>query len=89
MDNMNRTFIMKLVWGVFHNSESLWVRVLRSKYVKEHRLVPYPQAKQRDSILLKGISKVWLLVTQSVNWALGCGSKVLFWRDSWLKGMAL
>jgi hypothetical protein len=21
-----------------------------------------------------------------LNWALGCGSKVLFWRDSWLEG---
>jgi len=86
MDGMNRAFIMKLAWGVFQNSKSLWVRVLRSKYFKEQELIPYPQAKQRDSVLWKGICKVWPFVTQGVNWALGCGNKVLFWKDSWLEG---
>jgi hypothetical protein len=73
---------MKLAWGVFQNSERLWVRVLRSKYVKDQELISSPQAKQRDSVLWKGICKVWPSITQGVNWALGCGSKVLFWKDS-------
>jgi hypothetical protein len=58
---------------------------LRSKYVKDQELISSPQAKQRDSVLWKGICKVWPSITQGVNWALGCGSKVLFWKDSWLE----
>jgi hypothetical protein len=57
------------------------VWVLRSKYVKERELIPISQAKKRDSALWKGICKVWLFVTRGLNWALGCGSKVLFWKD--------
>ena len=42
MDGMNKAFIMKLALRVFQNSESLQVRVFRSKYVKEQELILYP-----------------------------------------------
>jgi hypothetical protein len=62
------------------------VRVLRSKYVKEQEFNPGFQDKKKDSALWKGICKVWPYVTQGLNWALGYGRKVLFWRESWLEG---
>ncbi|CAN1800035.1 Putative ribonuclease H protein At1g65750 [Linum perenne] len=39
---LNRAFIMKLVWGVLSRPEELWVKVLTSKYLKrtDHGSIP-------------------------------------------------
>ena len=49
---------MKLAWGVMFESDSLWVKVLRGKYIKSNERVPQVTAKQRDSSLWKVISDV-------------------------------
>jgi hypothetical protein len=42
---------MKLAWGVMFESDSVWVKVLRGKYIKSNERVLQVNAKQRDSSL--------------------------------------
>jgi hypothetical protein len=86
METMNKAFIMKLAWGIIQDSRSLWVRVLKAKYMKHLDQVDQVHAKGKDSSLWKEICKVWPQVTQGLNWARGSGRNVRFWRDSWLEG---
>ena len=58
MHHMNMSFVMKLAWGVMFESDSLWVKVLRGKYIKSNERVPQVTAKHRDSSLWKVISYV-------------------------------
>jgi hypothetical protein len=55
---MNMSFVMKLAWGVMFESDILWVKVLRGKYIKSNERVPQVTAKHRDSSLWKVISDV-------------------------------
>lgn len=59
MSQNNEAFLMKLGWGILTLPNALWVKVLRSKYMREKVGVPQPVAKSGDSPLWKGICKVW------------------------------
>lgn len=59
MSQNNEAFLMKLGWGIFTLPNALWVKVLRSKYMRKKVGVPQPVAKSSDSPLWKGIFKVW------------------------------
>uniref|UniRef100_A0A6N2KBG0 Reverse transcriptase zinc-binding domain-containing protein n=1 Tax=Salix viminalis TaxID=40686 RepID=A0A6N2KBG0_SALVM len=83
METMNKAFIMKLAWGVAQGN-SLWVRLLKEKYMKFNRGDDYPKAASRDSMLWKAICQVWQKVHQNISWNLGNGKKILFWKDCWL-----
>ncbi|EEF44146.1 conserved hypothetical protein [Ricinus communis] len=48
---------MKLGWGILTLPNALWVKVLRSKYMREEVGLSQPVAKSGDSPLWKGICK--------------------------------
>jgi hypothetical protein len=84
MHHMNMFFVIKLAWRVMFESDSLWVKVLRGKYIKSNKRVPQVNVKQRDSSLWKAISVVWNQVTKELCWSVNDGACVKFWRDGWL-----
>lgn len=84
MHHMNMSFVMKLAWGVMFESDSVWVKVLRGKYIKSNERVLQVNAKQRDSSLQKIISDVQNQVTKELCWSVNDGACVKFWRDGWL-----
>lgn len=46
----NKAFIMKLGWGIIHDSNSLWAgTVLRGKHSRIKDCIPHVQAKGKDS----------------------------------------
>jgi hypothetical protein len=45
---------MKLGWGILTLPNALWVKVLRSKYMREEVGLPQPVAKSGDSPLFFG-----------------------------------
>ncbi|KAJ6916919.1 hypothetical protein NC652_019353 [Populus alba x Populus x berolinensis] len=49
METMNKAFIMKLAWGIIQDSRSMWVRVLKAKYMKHLDQVDQVHAKGKDS----------------------------------------
>ncbi|XP_061336877.1 uncharacterized protein LOC133283957 [Gastrolobium bilobum] len=82
----NMAFIMKLGHRIMTDRNSLWVRVLRSKYKVEERLIPSISASANDSGLWKTIVKYWPQTLENSRIILGDGVHTPFWMDSWVPG---
>ncbi|CAA7048639.1 unnamed protein product [Microthlaspi erraticum] len=84
--DMNKALLAKIGWRLLHNVDSLWARVLRSKYkVKE----PHDQSW----LVTKGTwSSTWRsvalglreIVMPGLSWIVGDGKHVKFWMNRWL-----
>lgn len=85
MQSMNKAFVMKLGWGILHDSDSLWASVLRSKYIRTQEGTDQVHAKGRDSPLWKAICKVLPDVITGTAWSVRNGRNVKFWSDKWLE----
>ncbi|CAA7042519.1 unnamed protein product [Microthlaspi erraticum] len=88
---MNIALLAKVGWRVLHDNNSLWSRVLRSKYLI---------GDIHDTAWLKGKStwsSTWRSVALGIRdvilpghkWVLGDGLRVSFWTDKWLMGNLL
>ena len=55
----NLAFMAKLGWGLVHQRDELWVKVLRSKYGCGEDLIPSISLKQGCSNVWKGICAAW------------------------------
>ncbi|CAA7032614.1 unnamed protein product [Microthlaspi erraticum] len=84
--DMNRALLGKVGWRLLHDTESLWAKVLRSKYKVTDTYDP-------RWIVTKGTwSSTWRsiaiglrdVVIPGVSWVLGDGKMVRFWQDIWL-----
>jgi len=80
----NEAFLMKLGWGILSEPDSLWVAVLRSKYVKSDAVIPDLKAKGILKPLWKGIFGVWQKVLKGIKWVVGNGEIVRFWLNNWV-----
>ncbi|XP_010473926.1 PREDICTED: uncharacterized protein LOC104753360 [Camelina sativa] len=76
--DMNKALIAKVGWRLLHDKQSLWARVLRSKY--------------KVGVVKSNWSSTWRstgtglreVVCKGQNWVLGDGQRVKFWTDRWL-----
>ena len=74
---------MKLAWELINKPETLWVKVMRSKYRCGEEIIPKVRNIPKASNAWKGISQVWGRVKQNLIWRLENGQKVKFWKDHW------
>ncbi|KAK9181143.1 hypothetical protein WN944_024280 [Citrus x changshan-huyou] len=81
---MNKALHMKLAWGFISSPESLWVKVLRTKYGVANDTLPETLHTRYGSHLWKSIGTVWSEVLASRRWCLGNGDSVRFWWDLWV-----
>ncbi|CAI0414109.1 unnamed protein product [Linum tenue] len=87
---LNLAYLMKLGWQFLNNEESLWVRVLHGKYVKQNDDGSVTFRQQGASRLWKGIKDALPLVKQNTIWDIRDGRSVNFWKDHWISnGLAL
>ena len=75
---------MKLGWRFMTNPEALWVRILKSKYVKSNLIGNNLMVRLGCSNIWRGLCSVWELVQKGVSWNVGDGHYIRFWKDNWL-----
>ncbi|KAH9699945.1 putative ribonuclease H protein [Citrus sinensis] len=68
---MNQALLMKLSWGVISAKDSLWVRVLCTKYGVNNSKPPLSLPTRYGSHMWKAIGKIWLDTMFSVCWSVG------------------
>ncbi|GMP66454.1 hypothetical protein CsSME_00026814 [Camellia sinensis var. sinensis] len=80
--DQNLALLSKLGWKMLIGENSLWVDVLKNKYLGQQ---PFLIKKKGKSIsyIWKGILNTRELLVQGVCWKLGKGNKVRIWKDWW------
>lgn len=86
LEDQNKSFLMKIGFGLISKSEALQVRVLRSKYRWKEQLLD-SISRSQCSHLWRSLSKIWPLFRENLIWSLGNGSSVRCWKDAWIPGM--
>jgi ribonuclease HI len=81
---MNRACLMKLAWNLCYGKDSLWTRVIKSKYKKRGE---WCLSQKNSSPLWKGIAAVWELTSANSRWLIGDGKTAKFWEDKWLSNL--
>ncbi|CAN1188832.1 Putative ribonuclease H protein At1g65750 [Linum perenne] len=81
---LNRAFLMKLVWGVLSRPDELWVKVLASKYLKHTNTGWVPARKTGLSPVWREMLKVWNYVEDGLQWSIRDGKGTRFWLDKWV-----
>ncbi|MBA0686233.1 hypothetical protein Goari_013845 [Gossypium aridum] len=77
------SFFMKLAYQIVTKPDTLWVRVLRSKY-KMLDVCPLLVNRSNCSYVLRSISNVWDQFRKNLYWSLGNGRSVSFIQDVWI-----
>ena len=81
---INKALLMKLSWGVISDKDSLWVRVMCTKYRVNSSNPPLSLPTRCGTHLWKTIGKIWQDTTLSVCWSVGDGRRTWFWWDCWV-----
>lgn len=84
LDGMNKSFLMKVGWGILLSPSSLWSQVLSTKYGVDLSVLPTELPCRNGSHLWQSIGKVWTDVLSGVAWNIGDGTKAQFWLDRWV-----
>ncbi|CAN1852072.1 Putative ribonuclease H protein At1g65750 [Linum perenne] len=82
--DLNKAFIMKIVWGLINHPTDLWARILISKYLKQVEGGYALARKSGFSAIWRGIMKVWPHVTNGMHWSIKDGRNTRFWTDRWV-----
>ena len=78
---INLAYQAKLAWKILTNHNSLWVRLMRSKYLRQQNFF-LTQRKQGDSLVWKSILNCRNLIRQGLMWTIGDGKDIFFWQDN-------
>lgn len=82
MRSMNLALMMKLGWGTINQRDSLWARVLHSKYNCGNNFIPnIGFRKKKSSSTWEGSVKAWDNVNNKIAWNLGNCRNTNFWLD--------
>lgn len=84
---MNQSFMMKAAWKLCKEKDSLWARVVRSKYGCGGDLLPRIDQRKPGSRFWKGICEGWSLVEPNLCWRIRNGGSVNFWNHNWIPGV--
>ena len=81
---MNQALHIKLAWGIISSPNSLWVKVLTTKYRIDPLKLPHKLPTRYGSHLWKSLGHVWSEVLARRRWCLGDSQYVRFWWDLWV-----
>ena len=89
--DMNKALIAKVGWRLLRDSESLWARVLRSKYNvgSIHDLSWMGRRSNGSSTWSSVVLGIREVVMTGHSWAIGNGRDIKFWTDRWLSNQPL
>lgn len=79
----NISFLMKLAYQLVTDLDSLWVRILRSKY-KVDGIFPQSIYKSNSSYVWRSLSRIWERFMNNTYWSIGDGQTANFLYDCWI-----
>lgn len=74
---------LKLVWKLLKDDNSLWVKLVRKKYLKNDSLFTH-KVSVLASWQWKHLMRLRNMFCQGLRWQIGNGSDIRFWDDNWL-----
>nr|KYP67558.1 Putative ribonuclease H protein At1g65750 family [Cajanus cajan] len=97
LDSFNISMLAKWRWNFFHQSDSLWTQVLRSKYGGYASLLDEQHNSQashcsewwRDIKKSCGGEDELRWFDSTMRWKLGDEKEIRFWQDKWLGDQSL
>ncbi|MCH80116.1 RNA-directed DNA polymerase (Reverse transcriptase) [Trifolium medium] len=84
LHTMNRACTMKMGWQLRNGDDSLWCKILRSKYGRGSIDEGTLTIKPGDSHIWKGLVQTWDEFQNGERWIIGDGTQVSLWNDVWL-----
>nr|KYP45153.1 Putative ribonuclease H protein At1g65750 family [Cajanus cajan] len=94
LDTFNAALLAKWRWGLFQQPESMWARILLSKYgdtiMHNTRLRGSSDSMWWGDVLKasgEDTSDSWFM--DSLSWRLGMGDRIRFWSDAWAEAEPL
>ncbi|CAN1754317.1 Putative ribonuclease H protein At1g65750 [Linum perenne] len=81
---LNEAFLMKLIWGILKRPTELWVRVLKSKYLKQTSSGLQPRKSKKHSACWRGITRCWDKFRGGLQWGIRNGRNTNLWTERWL-----
>ena len=85
LEKRNKTLLMKWLWRFPRERQSLWYKVIRSKFgIHPNRWDSKVVERGSFRSLWKVISSVYRDFHQMVSFKIGQGNLVRFWEDSWV-----
>ncbi|CAN1841739.1 Putative ribonuclease H protein At1g65750 [Linum perenne] len=82
--DLNKAFLMKIVWGLLTHPTDLWAKVMIGKYLKKTPEGFVLARKSGFSAIWRGILKVWPNVVNGIQQSIGDGRSTRFWTDRWV-----
>ncbi|CAL1401039.1 unnamed protein product [Linum trigynum] len=82
---MNEAFMIKIEWRLLTEKDSLWVQVIRGKYLRKTEAGWVPRVTGRLSNLWRGVIRVLHYIPEGSMWNINSGMQTLFWTDRWLQ----
>jgi len=88
---INKALVSKVGWRLINDRNSLWARILRSKYrVGELNDRTWVEKKRPCSSTWRSVvAGLREVVSRGSRWVVGNGRDILFWSDNWLSHEAL
>ncbi|KAH9665427.1 putative ribonuclease H protein [Citrus sinensis] len=84
LEVMNHALLMKISWGIISNSNTLWVRVLCSKYVLDPCNLPSFLPDKQGSCIWSAIRKTWDATIYGARWVVCNSARIQLWLDCWV-----
>ena len=85
----NIALLAKLNWRMYHERDSLWLKVLLNKYCTQARKNARDSDKLHCSVNWKAIKQGFPVFMKGIGWNVGNNSKLKFWSDNWVKGKSV
>ena len=81
---MNDALLMKIGGGLIASPNSLWLKVLLSKYGLAPNALPSTLPTKCGSYMWKAVGGIWHEVLKGIKWDIGNDNRVRFWWDNWV-----
>eukprot|EP01018_Ginkgo_biloba_P002840 Gb_14740 [translate_table: standard] len=89
LKTMNKALLGKLGWFVVKESSSIWVKILRAKYLRNLLDLMGVSPLPRGSEFWNSLVKCGDVLSLGFGWKIGGGQNVEFWDDCWLEDSPL
>ena len=76
-EDVNNALITKLGWRILTNNDSIWVRIMRDKYVKNNDFFRISK-KEGNSTVWKKVINHKKYIGANLKWCIRYGRKVFF-----------
>lgn len=83
--DMNLAFLAKVRWTIKQEGEKLWVKVLKSKYIRSTGGVEEGRTNRGVSNLWQGINAAGQLLERGIRKHPRNGRRTMFWTDKWIE----